>query len=86
MHPVDEYIEYLKDKGECHGVEERKFLWLMEKLISPKPHRYKGCELVFLETVFFNQKGVPCLLVKNDKEFCITAVKATNRLRPELIY
>jgi hypothetical protein len=45
---------------------ERGFLWLMEKLLPPSD-QIKGCELLFPETVFFEQ-GKPKSLIKSDKD------------------
>jgi hypothetical protein len=58
----------------------------MEHLISPNPAKVKGCELVFPDTVWFNLKGTPSIIVRSDKDFCLIAVKTANKLRHEVIY
>jgi hypothetical protein len=58
----------------------------MEHLISPTPNKVKGCELVFPDTVWFNAKGTPTVIIRTDKDFCLIAIKAANKLRHEIIY
>ena len=58
----------------------------MEHLLSSNPAKIKGCELVFPDTVWFNNKGAPYLIIRNDKDFCLIAVKSHNKLRNESIY
>jgi hypothetical protein len=58
----------------------------MEKLLPPNPALVKGCELVFPDTVFFNAKGNPSIIFKNDKDFCLVAVKTYQKLILGTIY
>ena len=53
---------------------------MIEKLLSPSPGKLKGCELVFPDTVFFNTKGYPKMIVRTDREFCLTAIKNPSKL------
>jgi hypothetical protein len=61
-------------------------MWLMEHLLSPNPAKIKGCEVVFPDTVWFNNKGTASLLIRMDKDYCLTSVKGQNKLRNDIIY
>jgi hypothetical protein len=63
------------------GGERKDFLWLMEQLLPPSD-KIKGCELVFPDTVFF-EKGKPKVLIKSDKDLCLTSVRAPTKLSKE---
>lgn len=52
----------------------------MEHLIPLHTDKYKGCELIFLETCFF-KAGKPKVYIKNDKEFCMISVKNPEKLK-----
>ena len=49
----------------------------MDHLI-PVNNRFKGCELIFPDTVFFS-KSKPVLVVKCDKDWCLNAIKSQNK-------
>ena len=71
--PEDLYMGDLKD-----------FSWLVEKLFSPSD-KIKGCELLFVDAVFFNSKGKPKFIAKTEKDGCIICVKNPNKLKlPEV--
>ena len=42
--------------------------------LLPINDNFKGCELIFPETVFYNH-GKPVMFVQSDKEWCLTAIK-----------
>jgi hypothetical protein len=46
----------------------------MEHLLPPNPAKFKGCELVFPDTAFFEQ-GVCKYIIKNDEDYCLIQVK-----------
>jgi hypothetical protein len=52
----------------------------MEHLIPQHTDKYKGCELIFLETCFF-KAGKPKVVIKTDKEFCMIAVRNPEKLK-----
>ena len=57
-------------------------------MLSADSKKFKGCEVVLPETVFY-RKGKPTLLVKMDKAGCLTAIRSTdthNLLTAELVY
>jgi hypothetical protein len=56
----------------------KDFTWLIEHLL-PFSERIKGCECIFPDTIFF-KNGKPSLIVKMDKDFCLTSVKAGPKL------
>jgi len=45
----------------------------MENLL-PLNDKFQGCELIFPDTVFF-KKGVATMLIRCDKDYCLTSVK-----------
>ena len=57
----------------------------MEHLLPPNPAKFKGCELVFPDTAFFEQ-GVCKFLVKNDEDHCLVMVKNPTKLSLNAIY
>jgi len=65
----------------------------MEHLLPSHPDKFRGCELIFPDTVLYH-KGKPTMLLKFDKQFCLTAIKASkqkkdskhNKLSSENIY
>ena len=57
---------------------EKNFKWLIDHLL-PFSEKIKGCELIFPDTVFF-ENGAPSMIVKMDKDFCLTSVKSKNKL------
>ena len=61
-------------------ISQRNFLWLLEHLLPAQPDKYKGCELIFPETVLF-KGGKPKLLIKTDKDFCLTATRNPEKLK-----
>ena len=46
----------------------------MEHLLPPNPAKFKGCELIFPDTAFFDQ-GVCKSIIKCDEDYCLTQVK-----------
>ena len=56
----------------------------MNDLLPPNPDKYKGCEMCFPDTIFF-QKGVGKKLIKHDKDFCLTATTSTNKISQQNI-
>lgn len=46
----------------------------MEKLLPQNTDKFKGCELIFPETVMF-QGGKPKKFFKMDKDFCLVVIK-----------
>ena len=59
-------------------------MWLIESLL-PKESGFKGCEVVFPETVFFENKR-PKMIVKMDKEFCLTSIRNPKKISLPNIY
>ena len=57
---------------------EKDFPWLVEHLL-PFSEKIKGCEIVFPDTVFF-RGGLPVMIVKMDKDFCLTSIKNKSKL------
>ena len=51
----------------------------MEHLLPPNPAKFKGCELIFPDTAFFEQ-GVCKSIFKNDDEHCLIQVKNPAKL------
>jgi len=57
--PVEHYIarEEAKSgaekKAQVIDIEHENFQWLMEHLLPPNPAKFKGCELIFPDTAFF---------------------------------
>lgn len=50
------------------------------KHLLPYSDKIKGCELIFPDTVFF-ENGEPLLLIKTDpKDFCLLSVKGSQKL------
>ena len=66
LHPMDIFIE-----NEQNNVKKEQFFWLMEHLLPPSPDKFKGCELIFPDTAFFEQGQCKCI-IKNDEDFCLT--------------
>ena len=56
------------------SVSAEKFQWLMEHLLPPNPAKFKGCELIFPDTAFFEQ-GVCKSIIKCDEDYCLIQVK-----------
>lgn len=57
--------------------------------MSPPPeqdHIYKGCEIIFPDTAFFNASGVCELIVKIDKERCIKKIRNKDKYTPDAIH
>jgi len=48
----------------------------MEKLLPPVTDKFKGCELIYPDTVFFCG-GAPKIWFKNDKDYCLSAIRQT---------
>ena len=57
----------------------------MEKLLPPNPAKFKGCELIFPDTAFF-EKGECKGIIKNDEDFCLMQVKNPEKLKLFSIY
>ena len=62
---------------------ERGFSWLIEKLLPPSD-QIKGCELLFPETVFFEQ-GKPKSLIKSDKDQILVATSEKYKLTKDAL-
>lgn len=61
------------------GGQEKDFAWLMESLIAPND-KYRGCEVIFPDTVLF-LNGKPSLSIRMDpKDFCIYGSRTVNKL------
>ena len=56
----------------------KDFTWLIEHLL-PFSERIKGCECIFPDTIIF-KNGKPHMIVKMDKDFCLTAIKTGSKL------
>ena len=67
--PVVDPVEVYINKNKRTVVHE-KFFWLMEKLIPPNPAKFKGCELIFPDTAFF-ENGLCKSIMKNDEDYCL---------------
>jgi len=52
----------------------------VEHLLPVMTDKFKGCELIFPETVFF-KGGKPKLMIKSDKDFCLVAIKNPEKLK-----
>lgn len=68
--------------------EKQDFLWLMTHLL-PSTEKLKGCELIFPDTVFF-ENGKPKIIIRTDrqskdKDFCLQGVKSAARLQKDSI-
>jgi len=70
-------------KGLYRG-DERDFSWLMYHLL-PYSDKIKGCELIFPDTVFF-EDGVPKVIIRTDKDFCLKGDKQISKLNLQNIY
>lgn len=79
LNPIDEYI------AESEDVKEERFQWLMEHLLPPVPTKFKGCELIFPDTAFF-EAGQAKSIIKNDEDYCLTQVKNPNKLTNTAIF
>ena len=57
-------------KYESFGGFPKSFEWLMEHLVpvQKKANHIKGCELIFPDTCFIDQKGAPRMVIKMDKD------------------
>jgi hypothetical protein len=62
----------------------RDFQWLMHHLL-PINEKIRGCELIFPDTVLF-QRGKPKVIIRNDKEYCLMAVRQMSKLNLQSIY
>ena len=62
----------------------RDFQWLMQHLL-PINEKIRGCELIFPDTVLFH-RGKPKVIIRNDKEYCLMAVKQMSKLNLQSIY
>ena len=51
----------------------------MEHLVPPNPDKFKGCDLIFPDTAFFNG-GRATHIIKNDKDFCLIMIKNPNKM------
>lgn len=60
-------------------VEKEQFMWLMEHLLPPSPEKFKGCELIFPDTAFFENGCCKCI-IKNDEDYCLVQVKNPAKL------
>ena len=56
----------------------------MEHLLPQQIDKYRGCELIFPETAFF-KAGKPKVMFKFDKEYCMIAVRNTERLKLNIV-
>ena len=52
----------------------------MDHLVPPNPDKFKGCELIFPDTAFFNN-GKPTHIIRNDKDFCLVKVKKADKMQ-----
>jgi len=48
--PIEDVIKTSKEP-----VKQRSFNWLLEHLLPAMPDKFKGCELVFPDTIIFNK-------------------------------
>lgn len=53
--------------------------------LLPSNDKIRGCELIFPDTVLFS-KGKPKLIIKNDREYCLMAVRQMSKLNLQAIY
>ena len=74
MNPVETWIN-----NNIKSIETEKFAWLIDHLLPPNPAKIKGCELIFPDTAFFEQ-GVCKCVIKNDEDYCLTAVRNPAKL------
>lgn len=74
----------MEEKYKHVGGVERSFDWFIEHLLPPSD-AYKGCECIFPDTVFFSG-GKAKVIVKMDKDFCLSAVKNAIKLNNASIY
>ena len=72
---IRERDQYYK---KSHGGEPQTFYWLMQHLLSYS-EKIKGCELIFPDTVFF-ENGDAKSIIKTDKDFCLISVKNQSKL------
>jgi hypothetical protein len=63
---------------EMVGGFERSFNWLMEHLLPPSDN-IKGCDCIFPDTAFY-ENGEAKIIIKMDKDFCLTSTKAPVKL------
>ena len=63
---------------------EKKFNWLIEHLL-PASEKIWGCELIFPDTALFF-RGKPKVIIRNDRECCLMAVKLETKLNLQSIY
>ena len=70
---IDRETYYKRYNGQT-----KDFAWLIEHLL-PFSERIKGCECIFPDTIFF-KNGKPSMIVRMDKDFCLTSVKTGSKL------
>lgn len=69
---------------ELLGGFERSFNWLIEHLLPPSDN-IKGCECIFPDTAFY-ENGEAKIIIKMDKDYCLTSIKNTTKLQGRNIY
>lgn len=47
--------------------------------MPPSADKFKGCELIFPDTAFFENGQCKCI-IKNDEDYCLVQVKNPNKL------
>lgn len=80
-------VKAKEEEYEKFGGFEKSFFWLMEHLLPPSQQEniLKGCELIFPDTAFY-QNGKARLVVKMDKDYCLTGIKKAVKLAKDEIY
>ena len=73
-HPIEVQIR------KNYDIRQYNFLWLAEHLLPAMPDKFKGCEIIFPDTVFF-KAGKPKLIVRCDKDFCLTSMRNPEKLK-----
>jgi len=73
-----EIIKKDKEYRELYGGEKQTFSWLMHHLL-PYSEKIKGCELIFPDTVFF-EDGKPKVIIKTEKDYCLISQKGPVKL------
>jgi hypothetical protein len=49
------------------------------KQLLPPDEKYKGCEMIFPDTIFF-VRGSAKMLIKHDKDFCLIKIANATKL------
>jgi hypothetical protein len=72
VHETNPIEQILNDPNE--KIKQSTFTWLVEHLLPTQSDKFRGCEMIMPDTVFY-KNGKPSMLVKCDEIYCLTATK-----------